>query len=489
MAVYCPLAVKFDLLDKPDENRKLQNGAIPVAGGVVIFCVTFVLAALLATVFSPPPPTSLLTRNTLLPLFFSCSLIVAVGLIDDSKGMKGKTKLLFQIVAASIVISFAGAYSKISLFGTVFDLGHFFYPIGVLWLIGMVNSVNLLDGADGVATTVGFVMSVTAGILALLNGYIVLFVAAIIFSGSLLGFFAVNRPPAKVYLGDTGSMLIGFVVAVLLLRACATDRFVIHAVPPMAVALIPILDSCFAVIRRKNSGRSIFAPDRGHIHHRLLNKVGPGYKPLGILALLTLPGCAGAIAGMYWNNDWLPLIAILCTISLAAWTGLFGREELYLIVNRIVNRLRKRIRHKEYEKSGEVFHFQGQAPWQSLWEDLISTLRKSGCVKAHLDISIPFLHEDFSSDWENMDYRDKEEVYLKCTLPLDYRKQNVGKLKLAFSVQKMSNSSVLYETSELSELCMKYIVDYIKLHQGKTLPSSKPHFIGSRKRKLTKSNV
>ena len=99
----------------------------------------------------------------------------------------------------------------------------------------MINSVNLLDGADGVATTAGLLMTVTAGIIALINGYVLLFCVALIFSGSLSGFFCCNRPPARVYLGDTGSMLTGLFTAVLLMRVCTATDFSISIVPPLAI--------------------------------------------------------------------------------------------------------------------------------------------------------------------------------------------------------------------------------------------------------------
>ena len=460
--LFCRLAPRLGLVDNPDDNRKLHSVPIPVGGGSVIFCVTFLTLLVLAVLFGFSMSLPLLTFKTLFPLSVAATILVGVGLIDDKLGMSGKTKLIFQILVSTIVISFADAYSEVTAFGTTFELGHLFYPLGIIWLIGMINSVNLLDGADGVATMVGFLLTATAGIIALVQGYTMLFFVALVFSGSLLGFFLCNRPPAKVYLGDTGSMLIGLVAGILLLRACVTEGTSICIVPPLAVALIPILDSLFAIMRRINSGRSIFAADRGHIHHRLQEKFGKGYLVLGILALSILPGCLAAIVSIVFANDWIPLFVSLGVIGVAAVTGIFGREEISFLILRIVNRYKKRFDVSSYENCGEVFHFQGNGPWQSLWDDFVPSLKGMGCIKAHLDINMPFLHEDYSSEWENMELREKPEIHLMCSLPLVYEEKSIGRLNITFDSRASSPLTLLHQTCELSNLCVKYIGDYIQ---------------------------
>ena len=472
--IYCRIAPRFGFVDKPDVTRKLHEKPIPVGGGIVVFCVTLLLVLTLTLLFGYSLKSPLLTLNTLFPLFIAASIIVCIGLIDDKRGMRGKTKLLFQILASSVVIFFAGAYSEVAAFGMTFQLGHLFYPLGILWLVGMINSVNLLDGADGVASTVGFFMTVTAGVIALVIGYKVLFFVALIISGSLLGFFLCNRPPAKVYLGDTGSMLIGLFVAVLLMRTCVSGNYVINVVPPLAVALIPALDSLFAVTRRVNSGRSIFTPDRGHLHHRLQEKFGKGYRVLGVLSLLILPGCIAAIAGVVYSNDWIPLFVVLGLMGIAVATGVFGREELKLVTLRIVNQLKKRFRVKSYDDLGEVFHFQGNGPWQDLWKDFIPSLKAIDCTKVHLDINMPFLHEDYSSEWENMALRGQTVIHLTCSLPLVYERRQIGKLSISFDSRTSPAIDLLYQAHELNDICMKYIVDYMK-HKGH--PMGAPVFV------------
>jgi UDP-GlcNAc:undecaprenyl-phosphate GlcNAc-1-phosphate transferase len=475
--IFCQFALRIQLVDKPDINRKLHGTPIPVGGGVVIFGVTFLAILGMALIRGHFIPSPVFAVHMLIPLFIAASILVGVGMIDDKWGMSGKKKLLFQILASSIVIFYAEAYSEVAAFGMTFHLEHLFYPLGILWLVGMINSINLLDGADGVAATTGFLMSVTAGIIAWMSGYTVLFFVATIFSGSLLGFFLCNRPPAKVYLGDTGSMLIGLFAAVLLMRTCTTRDFTINVVPPLAIALIPVLDSIFAVIRRINSGRSIFTPDRGHVHHRLQEKFGKGYRVLGILSLLILPGCVAAIVGIISSNDWIPLSVALGLLGIAAATGIFGREELKLLVLRVVNRFKKHFRTKSYDSSGEVFHFQGNGPWQALWEDFIPSLKGLGCIQAHLDINMPFLHEDFSSEWKNLDLRGQTVIPLQCSLPLICDERQIGKLSITFDNSTGTTIHLLHQAYELSDICTKYIGDYININSAipaKPQPTAAP---------------
>ena len=466
--IYCIFAPKFGLVDKPDQQRKIHKQAVPVGGGVVIFLM-FVLFSLLASFFPLDVPTNVdVIRRIFLPVCIASLILVCVGLVDDRFGMKGKVKLAFQVLAASILIACAREYSQIILFGYVFDLGHLFYPLGVIWLVGMINAINLLDGADGVASTTGFCMTITIACLASINGHVGLFYIAIAFSGVIFGFFLCNRPPARVYLGDTGSMFIGFTVGILLLRVSVVGNRDIYVISPLAVALIPILDSVFAIVRRKNSGRGIFSPDRGHIHHRLLIKFGKNYETLGILILLILPGCIAAIAGTYFRNDWIPALTCIVVVVAAAITGIFGREELKIIIHRVANRFRKRLQRDKYDQTGEVFHFQGNGPWELLWGDFIPALKRFHCVRAHLDINMPFLHEDYSSEWENMELHNKSKFNLSCSVPLVCESQKVGMLNMTFDTCLISNVEALQIVTDMSDFCVKYIADYInqKIQNG-----------------------
>lgn len=227
-------------------------------------------------------------------------------------------------------MAFARNYSSVELFGRAVNLGHLFYPIAIFWLVGFINAVNLVDGADGVASTFGVFFFVSAGIIGLIQGrgYEPAALFSFVMAASFLGFFLCNRPPARVYLGDTGSMLIGFLAGILLLNVCSVNRNTIRFFPAFAIAFLPICDSFLAIVRRKLTGRSIYFADRSHLHHRIQTRIGRGYILLAVLSALQIPLCLGGIAGIYYHNDWIPLGGVLFILVA---TGLFGRDELVII--------------------------------------------------------------------------------------------------------------------------------------------------------------
>ncbi|MDR1957948.1 MAG: undecaprenyl/decaprenyl-phosphate alpha-N-acetylglucosaminyl 1-phosphate transferase [Planctomycetaceae bacterium] len=466
------MALKAGLVDHPDASRKLHKKPIPVGGGVVLFCVTLLMLFGIMLLGYPYAASFLPVRRLIFPFFLASFLLVGAGLADDKWELSGKAKLFFQFTAATIVIAFAKDFSTISFFGIPVDLGHMFYPLGILWLVGIINAVNFLDGADGVCSTAGFFMSLVSAYFAMVNGHIFLVMLAVVFAGTLLGFLSCNRPPAKVYLGDTGSMLIGLVTGVLLLRTSVTENRVIHVVPALAVAVIPIFDVVLSFFRRIGSGRGLFSPDRGHIHHRFLVRFQNGYKILACLAVLFLLCGLSACLGMKYRNDWAALAAILFVPGLMILTGLFGREEVKIFVYQISGRFKQYLKKDEYEKTGEIFHFQGNAPWTVLWKDLIPSLKNTHCVKVQLDINMPSLHENYVSRWER---KSKTEMRFCCVLPLICGDRKTGTLEMTFDTRKTSNIEAFKIIHEISVFCMKYIEDYIQLREqanGTTVFSS-----------------
>ncbi|MDO4585858.1 MAG: MraY family glycosyltransferase [Planctomycetia bacterium] len=450
---YCVIAKKYKILDKPDAMRKLQKEPIPVGGGIVVFLVfvtTFFAACYLH--FFP-----LSVSVILFPLIITSFILVICGLYDDRNGLDGKKKLLIQILISTIILIFAKDYSDISLLGQTCNLGHLFYPIAIFWLVGFINSINLLDGADGVVTSLGAYIFITIGMIAIINGIDGIPSITFVFTAALCGFFLCNKPPAKVYLGDTGSMLIGFVAGILVLRACTINRS-IQVIPAICVVLIPILDSVFAIIRRKNSGRSIFSTDRGHIHHRIQKRFGRGYKLLGILFLLQFPLCLSALAGVYYQNDWIPLTVMFIFIVFIVASGIFGRAELKIVLRRLYFLFIKRFDRDHYEKYGEVFHPQGTVCWTNLWEYILKQIRKSSCVSIQLDINMPFINEDYYSEWDNFD----KDTQLVCNISVPFIIENklVGMLYMKYDLRKMTFHEALLFTENLCNYCLQYIIEH-----------------------------
>ncbi len=283
------------LVDHPDQDRKRQAYPTPLGGGAAVFLAT---VAVLGGLVCGGPWRMQVNEDwgNLLGALLACGWIVALGLMDDRFSLRGRQKLAGQVVAAAILIASGVVINRISLFGVEVDLGLLAIPVTVLWLTGAINALNLLDGMDGMATVIGLILSLAICALAVTTNHMAVAVTALVFSGALLGFLPFNLSPAKIYLGDAGSMLIGIIVGCLSMRASVKGAGTVLLAAPLAVMTIPILDSLAAVLRRRLAGQSIYFPDRGHLHHRLLARFGSKYKVLACVAVCSTLTC-GSRAG------------------------------------------------------------------------------------------------------------------------------------------------------------------------------------------------
>ena len=264
---YARWAQRHGVVDKADGLRKLQKVPTPVSGGVVIYAVA-ALAIIIGVVHHN---ISSIDEYDVpfgkIGLILGAALVlVLTGFIDDKKGMKGKRKLLLQLLAASVIVGGAQNYNSVELFGHSVNLGHIFFPLALFWLAGFINAINLIDGADGVASTIGIMIFVTTGVIGVLHGsaYLPISFIAFTMAAAVFGFFLCNRPPAKIYLGDSGSMLIGFMAAVLLINVCSVGKGTIRFFPAFTVAFLPILDSFSAIIRRTSPTGAICTTGSRH---------------------------------------------------------------------------------------------------------------------------------------------------------------------------------------------------------------------------------
>lgn len=455
--------MKIRLVDKPDAVRKLHGGAIPVGGGAVVF-LAFLASSVLGALLNANLGEQ--TRTLLVSFATVGAFVVGFGLIDDKKGMNGLAKLFLQIAAASLVVVFAKDYSKIEVFGREFELGHLFYPLAIFWLVGLMNAFNFLDGADGVVATVGFFSLVAIGALGVVNEYWGAAALAFLLAGSLLGFFGCNRPPARLYLGDAGSLFVGFSIGVLLLRVCSTrSTSSLQVVPALCVALVPLADVLFAIIRRLNSGRSIFSPDRGHVHHRLQRRFGKGYPLLGALAMIQVPFCLTSVAGVYWRDDYVAALIASSLMLLFVTSGVLGRAETRILFYRTKYFVIKRFRRAKYDARGEFFHPQGTIRWVELWRETLEIARSSSCVSVYLDVDMPFANEDFYSEWNNLDWTRKirsTRNRLKFDVPLTVEGRFAGRLSMKFDAERVSFAEAAAVADQTRDLCQAFVERALK---------------------------
>ena len=268
------MAHKFKWYDLPN-HRKIHTGLIPRLGGPGMY-LSFLCAALLT-----PFLITLISRGTVsvgyslrfISLFFGVSLIQAIGLIDDFRPIKALLKFFLQLLAAIIVTAGGFLIRSFTLpYLGPLSLGLFAYPVTVLWLVGISNAVNLIDGMDGLAGGITAFAALSMGIIALIQGAAVTSVLCFALFGAILGFLVFNFPPAKIFMGDSGSLFLGFCLAVFPLvggisKVSAFGTLLV----PVTLLTIPILDISTSVIRRLRNKVSIIHPDKEHIHHKLLD--------------------------------------------------------------------------------------------------------------------------------------------------------------------------------------------------------------------------
>lgn len=264
-----PLAIKiglkFKLIDVPDE-RKVHKKIMPRSGGISVFLTFLITYLFLEIVFDP------FTNPIFVHFLICCALIFTLGLMDDKFNLPAKMKFVVQTVIAIYFSINVYAIQTIHLpfFEGPFDLGILSIPFTVFWIVGITNAFNLIDGLDGLASGVAGIASLSFFLVSLMLGNILVAFLSLILSGALFGFLFFNSHPAKIFLGDSGSLFIGFFMAaisVLELKQVAVVSFV----TPILIFFIPISDTLYAIVRRKIQGKPIFQADKFHLHHRLLS--------------------------------------------------------------------------------------------------------------------------------------------------------------------------------------------------------------------------
>ena len=291
--------------------RKVHHDLIPRLGGVAIF-IAFSVSALLATILSPLLfPGTWAGAFTLRALTVVAAVIIinGTGLVDDFSNLPALLKLCLQITAAAL-ITVAGYVIPLAGPGASLALRILGWLLTMGWIVGATNAMNLVDGMDGLAGGMACIASLSLGVVALLHGSAPTALLAIALLGSVVGFLIYNFPPARIFMGDSGSYLIGFSLALLPLIGATATREVGALLAPLVVLAVPILDTIAAILRRLRRRQPVHTPDREHIHHVLL---ALGLNERTILAAVC-GYCAylGAMAVVVSLVRWQAAVAIAC---------------------------------------------------------------------------------------------------------------------------------------------------------------------------------
>jgi UDP-GlcNAc:undecaprenyl-phosphate/decaprenyl-phosphate GlcNAc-1-phosphate transferase len=260
-----PLVIKFAIYigatDKPN-NRKVHQKIMPRLGGLAIFI------GAIAGYFAGGLNSAPLTGITI-----GAIIIVAIGIIDDKYELKAKHKLAGQLLAAIIVAKTGLQIDLLNIpFIGEFDLNQTIaFPLTVLWIVAITNAINLIDGLDGLAAGISAIVISTIAIMAGLNGNAMILTLSLVVLGATLAFLFYNFHPAKIFMGDTGALFLGYGISIISLLGVYKSVTLFSFVIPVIILGVPVFDTSFAILRRLANKKPISAPDKGHLHHRLLS--------------------------------------------------------------------------------------------------------------------------------------------------------------------------------------------------------------------------
>ncbi|MBL8827342.1 MAG: undecaprenyl/decaprenyl-phosphate alpha-N-acetylglucosaminyl 1-phosphate transferase [Planctomycetaceae bacterium] len=331
------LALRCQALDRPDGWRKLHKRPVPLWGGVAVYLA--LLVGVLVVRKIPVAEEAQIDRLST-ALLASTTLIFLLGFLDDRYDLRGRLKLLLQFVSVTPIVAAGYWYDQIGLFNHTVHIGWLGVPFAMFWLVGTINALNLLDGMDGNASTVGAIACAAVAAISYQHGLNDVSLVALAMAGAIVGFLFYNLPSASIYLGDAGSTVIGLVVGFLSLQGARDAQGALRITAPLIVLTVPILDCTLAIVRRKLAGRRFDHADRGHIHHRLLDRGFNAWQALAITGSLCFVSGAAAIAATYFDNEPLAWLTAVVLIFALAQLRYFGHHE-YVLARRFATAMRE----------------------------------------------------------------------------------------------------------------------------------------------------
>jgi len=328
-----------NIFDRPSE-RNIHQRPVPLLGGISIF-FAFNITVILGHFLNPSlVGDPFLSRWA--ALLLCQAIILALGFVDDAIHLQPSVKFLFQVIVAVLMILFGFGIGAITnpFTGDIVRLGIFSAPFTILWLVGITNALNLIDGLDGLSAGTSFIVSLTIGLIAYINGNAGIVFVTLCLAGSILGFLPYNFHPAKIFLGDSGSLLLGFILAIISIQGSSKGPTLVGLLAPILALGFPIMETLLSMIRRflrsiriiddpTRNGRfrtvpvskpAIFRADKDHFHHRLL-KFGYSQRKAVIL-LYTICIALSILAFLVVAIEDLNLTAALAAIIIVFFIGI-----------------------------------------------------------------------------------------------------------------------------------------------------------------------
>jgi UDP-GlcNAc:undecaprenyl-phosphate GlcNAc-1-phosphate transferase len=300
-------AIQYGALDQPN-HRKVQKSPIPLLGGLAIF-FGFLVAVLITI-----PPSPKLTG-----ILLGATLIIMVGIIDDLVDLAPRIKMTFQVFATLILIYHGLKIEVLSWHDGMINWGILSVPVTMLWVVGLTNTMNIIDGLDGLSAGIALIACITLQIVAILDGQVLevpMLTAAM--AGGIIGFLRYNFNPASIFMGDTGSMFLGFMLASISILGSLKGATLVTLIIPIIALGIPIFDTALAIYRRRKT--SIFVPDKEHFHHQFL-ALGLTHKQT-VLVMYIISLCLGIWAILLTRVEDFTALGVLGFISLLFIMGI-----------------------------------------------------------------------------------------------------------------------------------------------------------------------
>jgi UDP-GlcNAc:undecaprenyl-phosphate GlcNAc-1-phosphate transferase len=383
---------KLGILDRATEARKTHTSPVPRIGGICIALAYMGAFALL--LFSPLNGASIVSLPLIVKLLPAAGVMFATGLIDDLAGLAAWQKLMGQAIAAGLAIG-----AGVTITGAAGHSADMWWsvPLTLLWLVVCANAFNLIDGVDGLATGVGLFATLTMFVAALVQNNTPLALATAPLAGALLGFLRYNFNPASIFLGDCGSLTIGFLLGCYGIIWSQKSATMLGMTAPLMALSIPLLDMCLAIGRRFLRHQPIFAADRNHIHHRLLNR---GLSPRRVALILYGVGGIAAVFSLMqsmYHNRYSGLIVIL--FCAAAWIGVqhLGYTEFGAARQLVAQGTFRRILHTQLHLSTLESELAAASTEEECWHVVREAAKEYGFVHIRMQLGDCLYQEQFQA--------------------------------------------------------------------------------------------
>jgi UDP-GlcNAc:undecaprenyl-phosphate GlcNAc-1-phosphate transferase len=422
------VAVRRGWLDQVRSTRKLHVRPIPRLGGIAIVIAFFVPLVGLLIIETNVGDKFLENSHAVTGIFVGGLLIAALGVWDDVRGIGARQKFFVQFIVAAIMFGVDIRIEHVTTPWGGVHLGAFALPVTLLWIVGVINAMNLIDGLDGLASGVALVAVATNFVLATVNGNILMMLFMAALAGAILGFLAYNFNPASIFMGDTGSMFLGFVLATSSIVTASKSTATVSMLVPVLALGLPLMDTLLALARRALRGQPLFSADKQHVHHRLL-ELGLSHR----MTVIVLYGVCLLFAGvalfvLFANGRQIAFTLAVFAVVLLLFLSKLGYFTATPASS--TERVRNLALHEQVRMIGEALNSVA-APtqaWQAV-QSLVPSIGVSEFALSLKGVSESGARETCRFHW-SVDLTAGARVELR--LPIDHGGANLGELQVAW---------------------------------------------------------